>query len=490
MQNKIKTLASDTLIYGIFTVVSRFLTFLLTPLYSNYLTLDEVGDVTYIFSIIAFLNIIYNIGMETAFFRFYKKDDILETKKAFSNSYLVIIIFSLLLSLLIFFNSEAIANSLPLTTNAIQLIQISAFIPFFDSIAVIPYALLRMVRKVKKFSTLRFLQVMIAVVLNVVFVVAFPWGSKGVMLAQIIANALAVFIFIPELRKYLIFKIDISLLKQMFRFGLPTIPASLSSIVLQIADRPILIHLTNSVQGAIYSVNYRLGIPMMLFVGVFEYAWKPFYLSNYEEKDAKQLYARIMTYFSLICAGIFLLTGFYMEFLVQMPFIGGKFINPDYWEGMGIIPIILGGYFFNGIFNVLSAGFNIEKKTDYLPIAVGVAAVVNIGLNFLLIPIIGYWGAAYATLIAYFISAVLLYYFTKKVYFIKYEFKRLFLIIFITLAIYYSFNFITDGLELWLSFALKTAALLLFVVLLKIFGFFTSSEISGIKRLINFKNRK
>jgi len=173
-----------------------------------------------------------------------------------------------------------------------------------------------------------------------------------------------------------------------------------------------------------------------------------------------------------------------------MPFVGGKFINPNYWEGMGIIPIILGGYFFNGIFNVLSAGFNIEKKTDYLPIAVGVAAIVNIGLNFLLIPIIGYWGAAYATLIAYFISAVLLYYFTKKVYFIKYEFKRLFLIIFLTLVIYYSFTFITQGLELWLSFVLKTAALLIFVILLKLFGFFTSSEISGIKRLINFKNRK
>jgi len=229
---------------------------------------------------------------------------------------------------------------------------------------------------------------------------------------------------------------------------------------------------------------------MMMFVSVFEYAWKPFYLSNYEEKDAKQLYSRIMTYFSLACAAIFLITGFYMEFLVQMPFIGGKFINPNYWEGMGIIPIILGGYFFNGIFNVLSAGFNIEKKTDYLPIAVGIAAVVNIGLNFLLIPKIGYWGAAYATLIAYFISAVLLYIFTKKVYYIKYEIKRLQLIVTLTIVIYYFFTFITKDMELWLSFALKTAAMLLFVVLLKVFGFFTSSEISAIKRLLNFKNRK
>ncbi|NLO18809.1 MAG: oligosaccharide flippase family protein [Ignavibacteria bacterium] len=490
MRKKIKTLASDTLVYGIFTVVSRFLTFLLTPLYSNYLTLDEVGDVTYIFSIIAFLNIIYNIGLESAFFRFYKKDDLLLSKKAFSNSYLPIVFSSLLFSSIIFINSEAIARSLPLTTNAIQIIKISAFIPFFDAIAVIPYALLRMVRKVKKFSTLRFLQVVVAVTLNVLFVVVFPLGSKGVMLAQIISNALAVFIFIPELRKYLILKIDKTLLKQMFRFGIPTVPASLSSIILQIADRPILIHLTNSVQGAIYSVNYRLGIPMMMFVGIFEYAWKPFYLSNYEEKDAKQLYARIMTYFSLVCAAIFLLTGFYMDFVVRFPFVGGKFINPDYWEGMGIIPIILAAYFFNGLFTILSAGFHIEKRTDYLPLAVGIAAVLNIGLNFLLIPHIGYWGSAYATLIAYFISAVLLYIFAKKVYYIKYELKRLFLIVFLSAALYFIFIFITSGMELWLSFTLRTVALLLFVVLLKAFGFFTSSEILVIKRFLNFKNRK
>jgi len=214
---------------------------------------------------------------------------------------------------------------------------------------------------------------------------------------------------LPELVKYMRFKFDRTLLMEMLRFGLPTLPASLSAIVLQIADRPILKAMTNSSEVAMYTVNYRLGIPMMLLVSIFEYAWKPFYLTHYEDEEHERLFSRVLTYFTLFSGIFFLLVGFFMEFLVRMPFIGGKFINPEYWSGMGIIPIILGGYYFNGMFTNFSAGFHIKKKTEYLPLTIGLAAIVNVVMNIVLIPYYGIYGAAWATFVAYLVSAIAAY---------------------------------------------------------------------------------
>ncbi|MBI5326314.1 MAG: oligosaccharide flippase family protein [Ignavibacteriae bacterium] len=483
MKSRIKSLASDTLIYGVSTIVGRFLTFLLTPIYSNYLTGTEYGDVIYIFSIVAFINIVYSVGMDSAFFRFYKKDDLDETKKVFTISYMSIALVSGFISLIIIIMAGKIAPVFTNLPEGPELIRIAALIPFLDAIMFIPYAYLRMTRKSIRFAYTKLILIIIAVAGNAIFVVIMKLGARGVFYSQLAANILGALIFIPLIVRHLIIKTDWSLMKQMLRYGLPTMPATLSMMVLQIADRPILKLLTNSESVAMYTVNYRLGIPMMLFAGVFEYAWKPFYLSRYEDKDAKQLYSRVLTYFTLACAIVFILTGFFIGFIIGMPFVGGKFINPVYWSGIGIIPIILGAYYFNGVYNNFAAGFHIEKKTEYLPIAIGIAAISNIALNFILIPIFNYWGAAFATLGAYIISSVVLFLFLKKVYPIKYEFRRIIIIIVTTILIYVITSWVTQYFSLWISFGIRIIALIVFVIMLRLFGFFTNDEIKKLKSL-------
>lgn len=487
MLDKIKLLASDTLIYGVFTVLGRFLSFLLTPLYTNYLSTSALADIANIYAIIAFMNIIYSFGMETAFFRFYDKNNLEKSRTVFSHSFLSILLISALFSLIFFFNAKAIAPSLTSLDNGAELIRLAAILPFIDALMLIPFGLMRMVRKAKKFAILKFIVILLAFGFNIYFVVVVRIGASGVLIAQIIASSIGVILVSKELIQNLRFKINFRLFWDMLKFGLPTLPANLSAIILQVADRPLLMSMTTVDQVAAYQVSYRLGIPMMIFVTVFEYAWKPFYLNHFEEENSDKLFARILTYFTLIAAGIFLVFSLYIKYIVRMPFIGGRFINPEYWYSLGIIPIILGGYFFNGLFTNFAAGFIITKKTKIIPVAIGLAAAVNLGMNFMLIPVIGFWGAAWATLGAYFTSALLLYILARKIYPLPYEWKRIAVIVASTLIVYFTANYFSQNVELWTAFSIKTAAIIGFFILLKVAGFFNKEEINGIKRLFRRK---
>jgi O-antigen/teichoic acid export membrane protein len=481
MRSKIVSLASDTMIYGAFTVAGRFLTFLLTPLYSNYMTVPEVGDVSNIFTIIAFINVLNSFGMEAAFFRFYSKDNYEQTRKAFTNSYLFIAFSCIALALLVIATSSIVAPVMLEIEDGALILTYAALIPMFDAFTIIPLGFLRMQRKALRFSLTRFGMIALAIMLNFYMLVVAHMGAKGAVLAQVLANLAGAVFFLPSVIKLLNLKIDWKMFREMLQFGIPTIPANISAIMLHVVDRPLLKLMTNSTEVGLYSVNHRLGIPMMMIASVFDYAWRPFYLSNYESKDAKPLFARILTYFTLVCASVFLVTSLFVDYAVRLPFVGGKLINPSFWGGMGIIPLILGGYFFNGVYTNFAAGFNIMKQTKYLPYPVGVAALLDIGLNLLLVPYFGYFGSAIAMFISYFVSAAMLYFFLRKVYPMKYEWKRMAIIIFSAVGVFLAAKAIpSTG---WWTITVRFAAVAVFIGLLIWLKFFTKSEILSIKRL-------
>ncbi|MCX6153481.1 MAG: polysaccharide biosynthesis C-terminal domain-containing protein [Candidatus Kapabacteria bacterium] len=487
MAGKIKSLAGDTIIYGGFTIVGRFLTFMLTPLYTNFLSVPENGAVKEIFSILAFINILFSFGMESAFFRFYSKDDISQSRKAFTLAFGFIFSLSLTATLLFIFNSNGIVKMFPSLKADPSSIRLVAFIPFLDALTMVPFALLRLQRQARKFAYIRLFMIILAVALNFLFIVILKYGINGVFMAQALSSLAGAVYFLPTIRNYLLFKFDKKLFKEMLLFGLPTLPANFSAIILQVGDRPILKFLTNEANVGIYSVNYSLGIVMMLVVSVFDYAWKPFYLTNFTESDAKKTYARVFTYFTLVCSFIFLISSLFLREIVKFPFIGGKFINPQYWTGLGIVPIILGAYYFNGVYLNFAAGFNIEKKTKYLAYTVGLASVINVILNFLLIPIYGIWGAAWATFVAYFISAVLIFYYQRKVYPINYEWKRIISIISLASLIYFPIYYISPAMGAINGILLKLFGMIVFIMYLIISDFFDKDEKQKLARLFKLK---
>lgn len=482
---RIQQLSKEIIIYGISNVLGRFLTFLLTPLYTNYLSFNDLGEIVFIFSIIAFINIVYSYGIDSSFFRYYEIYKTSNPKQVFSNSYFSIL-FLCFINTLIFELFAPYFSGFINLDNSLQITRLIALIPALDALVLIPFSYLRITNQALKFSLLRFAAIVVNVVLNILFVVVFHYGPMGIIVAQILSSLFALIIFLPMIIRNLSFHFDVPLLKKMLAFGLPTVPASLSAIILQVADRPIMKLLTDTYNVAIYGVNYRLGIPMMLFVSVFEYAWKPFYLNHYKDEDAKELFSRVLTLFTIVSMFILLLWTYSLEFVVRLPFIGGKLINPNYWIGLDIVPIVLFGYFFYGLFVNLTSGFLIEKQTKYLPIAVGSAAIINIAANFILIPKISYWGGAWATFIAYFIEAVVIYLYSKKVYPINYEWNVVFKTVFLA-AIFILINiFLPEG-NLIVLFIARFALLIIFAVSLYLLKIIKYTDLTVIKSFFKIR---
>ncbi|HLP27305.1 MAG TPA: oligosaccharide flippase family protein [Candidatus Didemnitutus sp.] len=489
MQSKIRSLASDTIVYGVSTVLGRFLSFLLTPLYTNFLSASEIGDVTAIYAMIAFVNIVYSLGMEPAFMRFWERSDGESNARVFSVAVLAVVSVSLVVTALTVALATPIAGStfLQLSSEGATYVAIASLIPLLDAMVLIPFAQLRMQQKPRTFAALRLLSIVVTVALNILFVVVLGMKIEGVLWAGVLGSAATLLYFLPSMtgvvrrvRENL--PAAKALFGNMLRFGLPTVPSNFSAIMVQVADRPIMLMLTGSAMVGMYQTNFRLAIPMMMFVTMFEYAWKPFYLHHRDDPEAKGLFARVFTLFSIVCGALFLVTALFMPYVVQLPFIGGRFINPTYWSGLSIVPVVMFAYFFNGVFINMSAGFHIQKRTSLFPIATGVAAVVSVAATWFLVPHYGIMGAAWAKVAAYVVSAVILYVVQLRVYPVHYDLIRVGLILAITATIYGVVMMLpTDNTTQLLA---RAAALPIYLLLLVVTRVLGASTIRTLLRLV------
>jgi O-antigen/teichoic acid export membrane protein len=271
-------------------------------------------------------------------------------------------------------------------------------------------------------------------------VLYFKWGIEAVFVSNIIASLLTLIIFLPDIIKNLRPVINVSLFQRLLKFGLPYLPAGLGSILIQGIDRPILTNLTDLSTAGIYNANHKLGIFMMLFVNMFQYAWQPFFLQQSEEADAKKVFSKVLTYFTFAASFILILISLFIDDIVKINFFGINLIGSAYWSGLVIVPVVLFGYLFNGLYVVFTAGIYIEEKSIYVPIVTGLGALVSVIVNLLLIPILGIMGAALAALASYIVMAAGLYIVTQKFYKIEYESVKMmsiFAIILIAGGIYY-----------------------------------------------------
>jgi O-antigen/teichoic acid export membrane protein len=235
----------------------------------------------------------------------------------------------------------------------------------------------------------------------------------------------------------------------------------------------------------VFQANYRLGIFMMLIVSMFEYAWRPFFLSNAKEPDAKELFSRVLTYFTVFSCFVFLIISFFISEIVQMPLPGrGHLIGKAYWGGLNIVPLILLSYLFNGLYMNFIVGVYIEKKTKFLPYVTGLGALANVVFNLVLIPPFQMMGAAVATLISYIVMAGGMYYLNQKVYPIKYEYKRLSKLAVSTGIIFVLYLLVNGRFSLITDIGLKLLLICAFISSFFITKFFNRSELRQIKQLV------
>ncbi|HTY10685.1 MAG TPA: oligosaccharide flippase family protein [Bacteroidota bacterium] len=483
MFSQIKRLGADTAIYGISTIVGRFLTFLLVPFYTNVLTTSQYGIVANVYSYLAFLNVIYNYGMESAYFRYASALEDGEAKERFSTPFISIAVTSLLFSGLILAFAVPLTHVFLISESLYRILYFSAGILFFDALVIVPFASLRLARRPKFFASLKIVNIASNVAFNVISLLWLKWGVEGIFISGFASSVLTFVLMVPHIMQSSSWKFSRTLYSDMLKFGLPYVPVGLSGMVLQVIDRPMLKAFTNDSNVGIYQANYRLGIFMNLVTSMFDYAWKPFFLSHANDKDAKVLFARVLTYFLLGMSAIFLAISFFIPDLVQIRLFGRHIIHPDYWSGLSVVPVVLLAYIFGGVSIHLNAGIFIEKKTAYLlPVSI-LAAVSNIVANFFLIPVYGIMGAAYATLIAYALSAIVMYFIVQKFYRIEYEYGRIFKLAASVAVVYLAEIFsIRSGYG---SLPLRTGLIFFWPVILYLFGFFDSEEISRAAKLLS-----
>ncbi len=496
MRKELAALSKETLIYGGSTVIVRFLNFLLVPFYVNVLaTTAEYGVTGSVYAWIAFLNVIYPLGLEGAFFRYASRGenevvDAAKERSLFSSSFNLLAVFGILLSVAIFFLAPLIAPPIfhdpkmditPSLPMFMRIVQYSSVIMLFDSLAVLPFAALRLERKAKIFGMIKITNVVTMLALNFIFILGLRTGVEGIFIANMIASALTFLILVPTFIKKWMLKLDRAAIRIMLPFGLTNVPAYLGAMMVQVIDRPIVQMYLGLAAVGVYQANYRMGFIMMVFVSLFEYAWRPFFMRQHKTDDAQAriLFSHIFTYFMLISLVSFLLLAFFLPYILTTQVLGRQLLPPRYMYGMSIIPVVLFAYIFQGMYTNFIAGIYIKERNRSLPLITGLGAATNIIVNLLLIPSMGIMGAAIATLAAYIVMAIAIYRVSQKAYFIAYDWSRVSKLFLIIVAAYglermcVLGNVINEGAALFL---LRLGLTLAVFAALFLFEFFSEKE--------------
>ena len=442
--NPLKKLASQTAIYGLSSVVGRLLNFLLVPLYTRYFLPAEYGVVTEFYAYVAFLVVLSTYGMETAFFRFSKKE---ETTKVYSTT-----LISLLLSSIVFIgfmslNSSVISQWLGYANNP-EYVQFFAFIIGMDAVASISFAKLREQNKAMRFTFIRVVNIIVNIGLNLYFIIYQEYGIAYIFIANLVASAITLIMLFPEMiSSSWIF--DKNLWKKMMIYALPLLIAGLAGMTNETIDRILLKHLLPNTDIAaselgLYGAFYKLSIIMILFIQTFRFAAEPFFFAQEKEGNSREIYADVMKYFAIIMAIIFLCVTIFYD--VIKGFLGSEYHDE---RGFIVVSILLLANLFLGIYYNLSIWYKLTEKTKYGAYLSIFGAIITFSLNFALIPVIGFVGCAWATLVCYFSMTIASYYLGKRHFPIPYQVKRITLYLFSMLWVYFCIYF--TSLNMWIN---------------------------------------
>ncbi len=428
MFGKLKRLGGETAVYGLSSIAGRFLNLFLLPLYTHTLSTSDYGVAAVVFSGIAFLNVLYIHGMDFSYMRYLGREEKEEPRSVFVSALLSVFLASALLSAVLVWSAPALSLWLGMPPRYSFIWKYAAGIMTLDALAAVPFAGLRMAHRARLYALIRVLGMAANLILSFLFLDRCRWGVAGVFLAALAASAGTFVLLIPELWKQLRGALSLrgNLWLRLLRFGLPLVPAGLASTLVNVADRPILARFLGDSAVGVYQANYRIGIVMMIFVGMFDMAFRPFFIEGAHEDDSRAVLGRILTYYAVAASLIFLALSLFCGALVRLPVWAGKpLIAPAYWPGLRIVPVVALGYFFYGFYVNWLAPVTLAKKTEFAAAATALGAAVNLGLLLVLIPRWGMLGAAWATPAAYAAMAAALYLSGRGLYPVPYEAGRL-----------------------------------------------------------------
>jgi len=483
--NPIKSLAGQTVIYGMGTIVPRLLNYFLVPLYVRVFTAGVYGQITDLYAWMAFFLALLTYGMETTFFRYTQKAN---PDKVFNNIVSCIITTTSIFLILYGILYRDFAQLIQYQHNT-QYVLFLGIIVALDALTAVPFAKLRNNNKAKLFSIIKIANVCLNVALNMFFLLVIPetalaisdkiFGQQAgllvwVLISNVLSSLLSLILLLPQFKDFH-FELNKSLIRPMLAYSIPILLISLVGMVNEVADKILIKYLitipdaeTLAALGmtgqeyalqqlGIYGANFKLAVLMIIFIQMFRYASEPFFFSKAKDRNAPELYAKVMTYFVIFCLVIFLGVMFYIDILKYFIGRGGS----DYHEGLVIVPIVLIANMFYGIVFNLSIWFKLTDKTFYGTIISIIGATMTLLCLFLLVPRIGYIGAAIAHLACYTVMMLVSYFWGQKVFPVPYQVGRITLYIFFAIGLFLLSNIFSDY-NLILRLVINTILLLIY----------------------------
>ena len=486
MKNPIKALVGQTVIYGLGTIVPRLLNYLLTPFYVRVFVSGEYGQISELYAWIALLLAILTFGMETTFFRFSQEKD---SGKVFNNAETIVLLITSIFLVLYGFFYKSFAELIHYEFNT-HYVLLLGIIVALDAAAAIPFAMLRKENKAGRFSSIKTLNVLTNIFFNILFLVIIPEKSLAigemlfgegtslliwVFISNIFASLLNLILLFPQLSK-LRLCLNRDLIVPMLKYSFPILLISLVGMVNEVADKILIKYLVTIPdettlasmdmtgneyamrQLGIYSANFKLGVLMTIFIQMFRFASEPFFFGHAKDRNAPTLYAKVMTYFVIFCLLIFLGVMFYMDILQY--FVGKD--GTDYREGLVIVPIILIANMLYGIVFNLSIWFKLSDKTYCGTIIAIIGSMITLLCFIILIPKIGYMGAAVAHLACYSVMMFVSYFWGQRVMPIPYQIGRI-LIYFILAGVLFFVSTITNDFNIGIKMVINTLMIIIFL---------------------------
>ena len=432
----LKSLAKDTAVYGMSSIVGRFLNWCLVPMYTHVFPAEEYGVVTLIYSIVALLLVCLTYGMETGFFRFANHERWKDPMQVYTTALSALGVSSIIFCLITVIFSGVFAGWIdcPGHVSYVWIMGIAVGVDAFTSL---PFAYLRYKHKAMRFAALKLVGIGVNIGLNIFFILLLPYlaergvcgwmwsadfGVGYIFLANMIASVLTLVLLVPELRVK--WSYCGKLLREMLAYSFPLLVLGLAGIMNQSIDKilyPLLIHdRVEAMDGlGIYGANYKIAIIMVMFIQAFRFAYEPYIFAQHKTQDGKrssEAYVQAMKWYVIF--GMLIFLG-----VMEMIDIVKWFIAPSYFSGLRVVPIIMMAEFFFGVFFNLSVWYKITDRTIYGTWFSLLGLAVTLGLNVALVPVMGYMGCAVAAFCCYGVMMIASWVVGKKKYPIGYDVK-------------------------------------------------------------------
>ena len=479
---KLQSLVKETAIYGLSSIIGRFLNYLLVPLYTAKMSVESgnYGVVTNIYAWTAVLLVFLTFGFETTFFRFASKEKA-DVPRVFSMSMQVIGALCGVFLIAIFCFLPSVAGALGYGLHP-EFIGMMAVVVALDALQAIPFGLLRYQKRPIKFASLKLFNIFTNIALNLFVFVALPYlYSKSpnifgsiyfpdnqafyVFFINLVCTASITIFLIPELKMYRPTS-DKDLLRSMLKYSWPLLLLGIAGILNLNADKIIYTWLVPGEKGmqelSIYGAAVKVAAIMAMLMQAFRYAYEPFVFSNSKEKESKTLYAKAMKYFIIMAMMAFLVVVFYMDILKYI-------INSNYWDGLKVVPVVMAAEIFMGVYFNLSFWYKLNDETYWGAIFSFIGCALLFAVNIIFVPRYGYIACAWASFTGYFVAMLLSYIIGQKRNAISYDIKTIFKYILLFATLY--------GASLMIPSESSIIKMLCNTGLLSVFVLFTLSTI-------------